>query len=294
MTKKITVFLVVLLLFPFLSCTPKNVESTINSEIKEGKIYYSGEILDNLDVDLFVSVDKEYYFSNNMELPKKTQNAFNVSNILEDLKDENLYDELIYEFSFHTSSCGATEGYDDNKYQYYLRGSYYDKAISSMKQQFINLVINNPLRYYSNEFIADIEKLENELLQKEDIVNKYGLYYVSAYSICKKFQYKLIIDDINYRDNNSEIDKIRKLYLYGENSMSTEDYNTIKEVIKNYDVNIQFLTTSNSYTFQEYMEMVNSNGDFFGGEIKEIRDSSSLFLPSKYQKAADILQINAY
>ena len=177
-----TIFICLFILVVILSsCTRKNDEGKEN--YNEGKIYFSSDIYSNLDVDLFDSVDRSYDYASNDEIPNKTQNVFNVTNIFEDFKDKKLYESQIYELGIYTSSCKTNRKKDENNFYFISEYIYYKSSITSMKSAFHSLDVSNPTRYYSAEFIEDIEKLENGAIEKNDITRVLQLLCYEALSL---------------------------------------------------------------------------------------------------------------
>ena len=287
---KKSLILYLLLLVCLFSCGNKKSNQEKNDFIL-GAITFNSESQNILDIDLFESVDGKANLIN--PIPNKKQNAFNVANIWEDLKDNELYRKQIEEYVVNNCSTEIEKKEDGKSYYFYSRFTYSPSFISSHNSQFKELVLSNPLRYYSSEFIDDIKKLENGAINKDDVIDKYGLYYISSYSLYQNMDRKITITDINNRNNKDEIELIYNYYTSSRKSMSLENYTKVMTLINEYDIDINLSSAKGTYSFYEYLDNIYIGNNILGELVRKARNTSPLFLPLEYQKAANILGIEA-
>ena len=243
---KKSLILYLLLLVCLFSCGNKKSNQEKNDFIL-GAITFNSESQNILDIDLFESVDGRANLID--PIPNKKQNAFNVANIWEDLKDNELYRKQIEEYVVNNCSTEIEKKEDGKSYYFYSRFTYSPSFISSHNSEFKELVLSNPLRYYSSEFIDDIKKLENGAINKDDVIDKYGLYYISSYSLYQNMDRKITITDINNRNNKDEIELIYNYYTNSRKSMSLENYTKIMTLINEYDIDINLSSAKGTYSF---------------------------------------------
>ena len=276
-----------ILAFTLFSCTNEEIDD----DYIAGNFSFCSEQIGDVSFNLFDSVDKSYTIDCNDKMPIKKENVFNVPNILHDIEDGS-YNNWIIEDA--CSGKHISRYKDDSlgcvNYEYSYRCDY-SAVLGNLLR---SLIVSNPTRYYSSQFIEDIEKLENEIIEKNDIVNKYGLYYVNAYNIYQEINRQIQIYDINNRQNEDEMDLINDYFTKGEKSMSLEKHKLVMDLINQYDIKINLATTNYTYSYEEYLYEINSGLDIHGNITRELLNTKRIFLPTIYQKAADILGINTY
>lgn len=65
------------------------------------------------------------------------------------------------------------------------------------------------------------------------------------------------------------------------------------ELINEYDSDINLSTAKGTYSFDEYLDNIYNGNNIFVGLVRKVRNTNALFLSIEYQKAANILGIEA-
>jgi hypothetical protein len=161
---------------------------------------------------------------------------------------------------------------------------------------------DNYEKYLTDEFISDVEAVENETLSETEFCKKYGNAIVTSttkYRYCRF--YVEILDDLGYDKENNKVDlTIDKLnyeinnYIFNQKEYSIEEEIKINNLITNYDIKFRYTGTEEIKDVKEMFDLFNNLDNYSLTDytyMNFVNSTSCItdFIPSEYSKAKQLI-----